>query len=60
MAAEALARKRYADAIQSCRLLNCRLIALNYVNRGIAITTGVYDEFTKSLLDETPDVVFTH
>jgi LmbE family N-acetylglucosaminyl deacetylase len=60
MAAEELARKRYEDAIQSCRLLNCRLIALNYVNRGIAITTGVYDEFTKSLLDETPDVVFTH
>jgi LmbE family N-acetylglucosaminyl deacetylase len=60
MAPEELARKRYEDAIQSCRLLNCRLIALNYVNRSIAITTGVYDKFTKSLLDESPDVVFTH
>ena len=60
MAPQALAAKRYEDAVRSCRLLNCRLHTLNYVNRAIAITAERYEEFTKNLLAETPDIVLTH
>lgn len=55
-----LAAKRYADALRSCALLNCRMVALNYINRGIDITTARYTEFAGSLLDQKPDIVFTH
>jgi LmbE family N-acetylglucosaminyl deacetylase len=60
MAPQALAAKRYEDAILSCQLLKCRLLALTYINRAIAITEGSYEDFAKSLLAETPDIVFTH
>src|SRR5580693_4914294 len=32
-----LAAKRYADALRSCALLNCRMVVLNYINRGTEV-----------------------
>jgi LmbE family N-acetylglucosaminyl deacetylase len=60
MAPLALATKRYEDAVRSCALLNCRLIVLNYINRAVTISAEHYKEFTKTLLAEMPDIVFTH
>src|SRR2546421_13061222 len=34
MAPQELAARRYADAQRSCALLNCRMVALHYINRG--------------------------
>lgn len=55
-----LAAKRYADALKSCALLNCRMVALNYINRGTEVTMARYKEFGEVLLDHKPDIVFTH
>jgi LmbE family N-acetylglucosaminyl deacetylase len=60
MAPPALAARRYEDAVRSCAVLNCRLVALNYINRAVTISAEHYTEFTKTLLAEMPDVVFTH
>jgi LmbE family N-acetylglucosaminyl deacetylase len=60
MPPQELAAKRYADALRSCALLNCRLVALNYINRGIAVTMAGYKEFADVLLSQKPDIVFTH
>lgn len=60
MAPPALAAKRYEDAVRSCAFLNCRLVTLNYINRAVAISAEHYNEFRKTLLAETPDIVFTH
>ncbi len=55
-----LAAKRYAYAQRSCDLLRCRFVALHYINRGTDVTMARYQEFGETLLDQKPDVVFTH
>ena len=60
MAPHALAAKRHEDAVRSCAVLKCRLTVLSYINRAVVITPERYEEFSKTLLVQTPDVVFTH
>jgi LmbE family N-acetylglucosaminyl deacetylase len=60
MTPQELAARRYADAQRSCALLHCRLVALSYINRGIELTMARYQEFGNALLDQKPDIVFTH
>jgi len=55
-----LAERRYADAQRSCALLHCRMIALRFMNRAIEVTMARYQEFGNALLDQKPDIVFTH
>jgi len=55
-----LAAKRHVDAQRSCALLHCRMVALHYLNRGTEVTTARYQEFGDALLDQKPDIVFTH
>src|SRR5579872_6553887 len=60
MPPQELAAKRYADAQRSCDLLRCRFVALHYINRGTEVTMAHYKEFGEALLDQKPDIVFTH
>ena len=60
MPPQQLAAKRYSDALRSCAVLNCRMVALHYINRGIEVTPARYKEFGDLLLDQKPNVVFTH
>src|SRR6476660_7003035 len=50
MPPQELAAKRYADAQRSCALLQCRLVALHYVNRGTEVTMARYKGFGDALL----------
>jgi len=60
MAPQELAARRYADAQRSCALLNCRMVALHYINRGTEVTMARYKEFAEVLLEQKPDIAFTH
>jgi LmbE family N-acetylglucosaminyl deacetylase len=60
MPPQQLAATRYADAQRSCDLLRCRFVALHYINRGIDVNMARYKEFGEALLDQKPDIVFTH
>jgi len=60
MPPQELAAKRHADALRSCELLKCRMLALHYINRRAEVTMARYKEFGAILLDQKPDVVFTH
>jgi LmbE family N-acetylglucosaminyl deacetylase len=60
MPPQELAATRYADAQRSCALLHCRMVALHYINRDIEVTAARYKEFADALLDQKPDIIFTH
>jgi LmbE family N-acetylglucosaminyl deacetylase len=60
MPPQELAARRYADAQRSCALLNCRMVALHYINRGTEVTMARYKEFAEVLMEQKPDITFTH
>jgi LmbE family N-acetylglucosaminyl deacetylase len=60
MPLQELAAKRSADAVRSCAILNSRIIFLDQINGSTEVNVSWYEKFGRTLLDEKPDVVFTH
>jgi LmbE family N-acetylglucosaminyl deacetylase len=55
-----LAAKRSADAIKSCDLLGSRMIFLDQIDLHTELNAGWYEKFSRLLLAEQPDEIFTH
>ncbi|TMD02676.1 MAG: PIG-L family deacetylase [Chloroflexi bacterium] len=55
-----LAARRSADAIKSCALLKARMIFMDQIDLHTEITPARYQEFSRTMLAEKPDIVFTH